>query len=373
IPIYFEKTIDKTNLLFISGRRRIIKGISGHFKSGELTAIMGPSGAGKSSVMNILVGYVTSGVSGSIKLNGQLRQMRTFHKISSYIMQEDLLQPYLTVRESMLITAHLKLGPHLKVKEKKAIIEEILATLGLTTCGDTKNESLSGGQRKRVSIALELVNNPPVIFLDEPTTGLDVVSINQCLHMLKLLASQGRTIVCTLHQPSSSLFNLLDRVYMLAQGKCIYQGAANQLVPFLADSSLLCPSTHNPADYNPEQVKLMKREYFNRWYSLKAFYCAITVSTVPIIMMLGFLFTIIVYFMSDQPVEPKRFGWFTLICTLLALISEGLGILIGFTFNCTVSQYFFSLPIILGQANIKTSLFNSRMVQWLDHRRWHPY
>lgn len=455
--------IEFSDLSYNAGRRRIIKGISGQFRSGQITAIMGPSGAGKSTLMNILVGYVTTGVGGSIKVNGEPRKMSVFNKLSSYIMQEDLLQPFLTVRECLITAAHLKLG--VDYPDKNKAVEEILATLGLTSCADNYTDKISGGQRKRVSMALELVSNPTIVFLDEPTTGLDVVSINQTVKLLKMLARQGRTIICTIHQPSASLFDLFDRIYILARGKCIYQGDPSQLVPYLSDSiGAQCPQTYNPADFifeilqvdiigdlcesiengkliktakeddvavsydsnihtkshlkglqfpnsfwtqfcilfsrmmlqkrrhvgglwlqiihhifsgvligliflkvgndanrpfdnfkfmlcvsvffmythcmtpvltYPDDVKIMKREFFNRWYSLKAYYLAKSFSSIPLIVILGFVFIIIVYVMSDQPREFKRFAWFSLNCILIGLTSEGLGILIGFTFKNT--------------------------------------
>ncbi|XP_026314727.1 ATP-binding cassette sub-family G member 1-like isoform X2 [Hyposmocoma kahamanoa] len=445
------------------GDNTILHNVYGEFRSGELTCILGPSGAGKSTLLNILAGYVSNGVNGRILVNGQTRDMRVFKKLSSYIMQDDLVQPRLTVGESMAIAADLKLGNELGKAEKELIVEEILQTLGLLEHKNTRTERLSGGQSKRLSVALELVSNPPVIFLDEPTTGLDVVSVRQLVVLLRLLSRQGRTIVCTVHQPSASLFALFDRVYVLARGMCCYQGAAPLLVPYLTEIGHVCPTTHNPADFVletllgdseapamlselcqngqlcrkldrmttrggrkpvlrsdesiqrifvehvakenlqklefpttfltqfiilskrmfvqnkrnelalwiqlahhvisavllgsiffnvgndgsmpivnfkfclsclvffmytyimvpillfPMEVRILRREYFNRWYSLKAYYAALTFSSLPVMVIFGLVFLTICYLMSGQMLELNRFLLFS-ICGIMVAI-----------------------------------------------------
>lgn len=250
--------------LYKGQRREVVKGVHGRFLSGQLVAIMGPSGAGKSSLLNAISGFVSAGVTGSLLVNGEPRNEHVFQRSSCYITQEDLLQPLLTVREAMDVAARLKLAEGTKVHA-----DQILQQLGLLEHQHTRTDMLSGGQKKRLSIAMELVNNPPVFFLDEPTSGLDTVTTVQCVKLLQLLARQGRTVVATIHQPAASLLELFDQLYVLADGHCIYQGDTSAMVPYLQNLGIPCPRHHNPADFiielteNPEYVQLLSQEILN--------------------------------------------------------------------------------------------------------------
>lgn len=210
---------------------------------------MGPSGCGKSSLLNILSGFVRSDVSGSIKVNGKERNDESFRKQSTFIMQEENLHSMLTVRESMTFAVKLKTGKTLSEDEQGTKIISILKTLNLVSHLNTLAGRLSGGQRKRLSIALELVDDPSIIFLDEPTTGLDSLSSTQCIKLLQKLAQEGKTIICTIHTPSALLLKLFDHIYAMADGHCIYNGSSENLISFLSSLDLICPETYNPADF----------------------------------------------------------------------------------------------------------------------------
>jgi ATP-binding cassette, subfamily G (WHITE), member 1 len=214
-----------------------------------LTAILGPSGSGKTSLLNVLSAFITKNVSGSVTLNGMPRNVKILRNNSAYIMQEQSLFPLLTVRETMKFAVNFKTGKSLSEAEKRDKIEETLKMLCLYSFDDFVGD-LSGGQKKRLSIAVEILHNPQMIFLDECTTGLDSSSSAQLLkHLQQMAKNENRTIVLTIHQPSARLLEMFDHIYGLADGKCVYQGASKNLVPFLKKTDLICPNFYNPYDF----------------------------------------------------------------------------------------------------------------------------
>ena len=164
-------------------------------------------------------------------------------------MQEQSLFSILTVQETMKFAIKFKTGKSLREAQQNEKIEETLKMLSLYNSDDFVR-GLSGGEKKRLSIALEILHDPQIIFLDEPTTGLDSSSSTQCLNHLKDITKNGnRTVIITIHQPSARLFEMFDHIYALASGKCIYQGSSKNLVPFLTETDLICPNFYNPCDF----------------------------------------------------------------------------------------------------------------------------
>ncbi|XP_060833113.1 ATP-binding cassette sub-family G member 1-like isoform X1 [Bombus pascuorum] len=263
----------------LSGKKtELLKNLSGEFRAGELTAIMGLSGAGKSTLMDVLTGFTTTGVTGNIMVNSKARNLNEFRRLLAYIMQNDNLQPLLTVQEAMNVAADLKLTTSSQQKKQK--IDQILITMNLDTCRHTRTGKLSGGERKRLAIALELINSPPILFLDEPTSGLDSVTSKYCITLLKQLAKAGQTVICSIHQPSASLLNMIDHLYVVADGNCVYSGSTQNLVPYLSSLGLQCPTHYNPADYLmeicngdygrylPQMVNAIENGKNNAWRSI---------------------------------------------------------------------------------------------------------
>ncbi|KAG0440102.1 hypothetical protein HPB47_016403, partial [Ixodes persulcatus] len=252
-------------------KKNLLNDLSGNLRSGELTAILGPSGAGKTTLLNILSGFQTRSCQGQLFVNGQATKEKSFRKLSSYIMNGDNLIQHLTVRETIDAAARLKMPENSTYQQRDALVTNLLKSWDLDGCEHRAIRHLSSGQRKRVTVAQELVNTPPVIFLDEPTSGLDSSSSLQCIMLLRELATRGLTIAFSIHQPSSRLFQLFDRLYVLAEGSCIYRGPAKDMVLHLNSNGLQCPPFYNPADFMIEvasgdygSVKDSLVEYTNR-------------------------------------------------------------------------------------------------------------
>ncbi|XP_058815966.1 ATP-binding cassette sub-family G member 4-like [Topomyia yanbarensis] len=244
---FVPSTLKFQSVYYSVDGKNILTNLSGKFKHGRLVALMGPSGAGKSSLLNVLAGMNLYGLVGSIVINDE--PVEENDPRSVYVEQDCPLLNYLTVRGTMTYAVDMKMPRKTSTKEKRNKISEILQLLGLDKSATTLVKNLSGGEQNRLSVAVELITNPAVMLLDEPTSGLDSVASMQLISHLKSLAMAGRTIVCTIHQPASSLFQLFDDVFLLVKGRCLYSGSVEGMIPKLDSAGFRCPEYYNPADF----------------------------------------------------------------------------------------------------------------------------
>ncbi|KAM7493205.1 hypothetical protein LguiB_027814 [Lonicera macranthoides] len=202
----------------------LLKGVSGAFRPGVLTALMGVSGAGKTTLMDVLAGRKTGGyIEGRISISGYQKKQKTFARIAGYCEQTDIHSPHVTVYESLQYSAWLRLPPDVDTATKKMFIEEVMELVELTTLrealvGLPGVDGLSIEQRKRLTIAVELVANPSIIFMDEPTSGLDARAAAIVMRTVRNTVDTGRTVVCTIHQPSIDIFDAFDELLLLKRG-----------------------------------------------------------------------------------------------------------------------------------------------------------
>ncbi|NXI16074.1 ABCG2 protein, partial [Irena cyanogastra] len=239
----FRKTTEK----------EVLRHVNGIMKPG-LNAILGPTGSGKSSLLDILAARKDPrGLSGDILINGA-PQPANFKCTSGYVVQDDVVMGTLTVRENLKFSAALRLPKSVKEQEKNERVNQIIKELGLSKVADSKvgtqfSRGVSGGERKRTSIGMELITDPAILFLDEPTTGLDASTANAVLLLLKRMSKQGRTIVFSIHQPRYSIFRLFDGLTLLAAGRVLYHGPAQHAIEYFQSIGYQCEPYNNPADF----------------------------------------------------------------------------------------------------------------------------
>nr|XP_002125421.1 ATP-binding cassette sub-family G member 2 [Ciona intestinalis]XP_026691428.1 ATP-binding cassette sub-family G member 2 [Ciona intestinalis] len=235
------------------GQKNILNNLSGVMKPG-LNAILGPTGSGKTTLLDVLAGRKNqTGLTGSVLLNNQTLPSN-FKCLSGYVIQNDIVTPTLTVRENLWFSAHLRLPQTVSNQSKQERIDQILVDLNLTSCADTKigNEMIrgvSGGEKKRASIGMELITAPTVLFLDEPTTGLDASTANAVMFLLKQLSQKGCTVIFSIHQPRYSIFKHFDTLTLLGEGHMVYQGPKQQVLPYFESIGYTREEHNNPADF----------------------------------------------------------------------------------------------------------------------------
>lgn len=244
--------------------RFLLSNVSGEAKPGRLLALMGPSGSGKTTLLNVLAGQLAASsslhLSGFLYINGRPIS-KGGYKIA-FVRQEDLFFSQLTVRETLSLAAELQLPDLWAPERKESYVNDLLLRMGLVNCadsivGDAKVRGISGGEKKRLSLACELIASPSVIFADEPTTGLDAFQAEKVMETLRQLAQDGHTVICSIHQPRGSVYGKFDDIVLLSDGETVYMGPAKE-EPLTYFSSLgyQCPDHMNPAEFLADLISI---------------------------------------------------------------------------------------------------------------------
>ncbi|PVH61695.1 hypothetical protein PAHAL_3G098300 [Panicum hallii] len=246
--------------------KTLLDGISGEAREGELFAVMGASGSGKSTLVDALAGRIArESLRGTVTLNGEPLHGRRLRAISAYVMQDDLLYPMLTVRETLLFAAEFRLPRELPQDRKRARVDALIDQLGLsraadTIIGDEGHRGVSGGERRRVSIGTDIIHDPILLFLDEPTSGLDSASAFMVVQVLRRIAQSGSVVIMTIHQPSARILGILDRLLLLSRGRTVYAGTPAGLKPFFAEFGAPIPDNENPAEFALDTIREFERQ-----------------------------------------------------------------------------------------------------------------
>ncbi|KAF2472557.1 ATP-binding cassette transporter-like protein [Lindgomyces ingoldianus] len=236
----------------------ILSGVNGIVKAGEMLALMGPSGSGKTTLLNVLAHREATPhatVQQSLYINGTKTSLKDFRKISSYVEQEDALVGSLTVRETLYFAAKLSLPSSVTKTERIARIDALLAAFGLqgqadSLIGTPIRKGVSGGQKRRVSVAGQLITSPKILFLDEPTSGLDSAASFEVMNFVQSIARKYKIIViASIHQPSTTTFELFDKLLLLSRGKVAYNGSIADVKDYFSTLGFNMPLYMNPAEY----------------------------------------------------------------------------------------------------------------------------
>lgn len=239
---------------------KILDKVWGEVPEKQITAIMGPSGSGKTSLLNVISGRVKSSRKLFVNSDVRLNNFRVdptnveIRKQIAFVAQDDSLQVTATPREAIAFSAKLRLPKNTTDEEIHELVERMLEELGLMHCADTivggaLIKGISGGERKRASVGVELVVKPSLVFLDEPTSGLDSFSAVQLVQVLKKVANAGSSVLFTIHQPASEVFNSFDRVLLMNKGRVMYHGDVATVPKYFAERGHPIPTNYNPADW----------------------------------------------------------------------------------------------------------------------------
>jgi ABC-type multidrug transport system ATPase subunit len=251
-----------------SPSKTILHNCKGHVKSGEFLAILGPSGAGKTTLLNVISQrYIGNGIqctSGQVKLNNIPIDDTPFKYLTGFVPQDDILMGTLTPREAITFAARLSLL--LNPAEIEAKVSMLIQQLGLSGCADSKigmmfQRGISGGEKKRTSIGVEVVTDPPILILDEPTTGLDSYTALQIINLVKAQAREfERIVIATIHQPNSEIYASFDKLLLLRKGETVYIGNSIEAVHHFKKKGFPMQDNYNPADHFLKVLSEMTEE-----------------------------------------------------------------------------------------------------------------
>ncbi|KAL1819588.1 hypothetical protein ACET3Z_014457 [Daucus carota] len=245
----------------ISDTKVLLNGISGEAREGEIMAVLGASGSGKSTLIDALADRIAKGsLKGTVTLNGEALESKLNKIISAYVMQDDLLFPMLTVEETLMFSAEFRLPRSLSKSKKKARVQALIDQLGLrnaakTVIGDEGHRGVSGGERRRVSIGIDIIHDPIVLFLDEPTSGLDSTSAFMVVKVLQRIAQSGSIVIMSVHQPSSRIMKLLDRLIFLSRGNTVFSGPPAALSRYFAQFGNPIPEKEDRIEFTLDLIR----------------------------------------------------------------------------------------------------------------------
>lgn len=243
--------------------RTILRNASGIAKPGRIMAVLGPSGSGKSTLLNALAGRVPA--SGNLSLHGSVTingvSIDDVHVPTAYVTQEDIFFSQLTVRETIDIAAAMRLPRDISAEERRSTVDDLIRKLGLvdvadTRVGDEKDRGISGGEKKRLSLGIELISTPRLILCDEPTSGLDAFQAERVMSTLRSLAEAGHTVICSVHQPSGTIFSMFDDMVLLAGGRQVYSGPTDTAPKHFESLGHPLPKQSNPAEHYLEIISV---------------------------------------------------------------------------------------------------------------------